>query len=154
MSINYDDNTRLNLLPNVIYVILKDPSTGTIMAKIISQSGNKSFKPNNDTAALLLYLLSQDKNDGIHFSKFRELAQQKFNPSPDDTALTTFLNKLDANNILQADSRPSAGNPDPLNLFGSPTATWQTPDLVAGNPPICKENTFYSSGWMAVPIRR
>jgi hypothetical protein len=154
-GIRYDDNPRLNLMPNVIYVMLKDPSTGTIMGKIISISGNSSFKPKNDPAALLLYLLSRDMNDGILFSKFADLARQKFTPPPSDTVLINFLDKLDDDyNILHADYGKSTGNDDPLNLFDPPTATWETPDLDLGNQPICKANTFYSSGWIAVPIRR
>ena len=58
-----DDQLLLNLRKNVHFVILKEESK--LLAKVIDVSGRQTFGPNNNTAAVLLYLLTGDDGEDV-----------------------------------------------------------------------------------------
>jgi hypothetical protein len=149
------DQTLVCLKKNVLYVALVEDDEKTILGKVISINDKKSFKPNGNTAALLLYLLVCDDDEPILLSELIDYCMQKFT-GVTPTDVTTFLNKLDkTHKILKIRTGSSGTNdPDPLNKFTtSPQISWGSPDLNPdGEEPICKANTFYSHGYWPVII--
>ncbi len=148
------EQTLVCLMQNVLYVALED-GNGQILGKIISINGLKSYKPNNQTAALLLYLLVRDADEPILLNDFLNLAKARFTGT-DDNKIKTFLDDLDQTyGILKIRPGSSGTNsPDPLNLFGSGPTNWEIPGLIEGNAPICRSNTIYSTGYRIVLIPR
>lgn len=147
----------LSLKNEAIYVFLTETKTGPFMGKLLLQNGRKSYKPSNFTAAIILYLLTRDNNgDGISFNDLVELVSQKFSGAT-EAGINTFLDRLDNDyKILKVTScRGGDSDLDPVNLCESASQVpWQTPDLIEGGPPICKDSTYYSPGIIAVPVKR
>jgi hypothetical protein len=148
------EKTLVCLMQNVLYVALED-GNGQILGKIISVNRQKSYKPNNQTAALLLYLLVRDADEPILLKDFLDLAKARFSGT-DDAKIKTFLDELDQTHKILKIRQGSSGtnSPDPLNFFGSAPTNWETPGLIEGNPPICRSNTFYSTGYRIFLIPR
>jgi hypothetical protein len=152
---NYDQ-TLVCLKKNVLYVALAD-GAGPIYGKVISINDKKSFKPNGDTAALLLYLLVCDDDDPILLSDFLNLATTKFSGAGTSDVMD-FLKKLnETHKILKIRTGGGSGtnDPDPLGKFAPPQVPWgpPNPDIIPDQPqPICNSNTFYSQGYWPVII--
>lgn len=167
-----DDQLLINLRRNIVYVILKEtvgPSR-KILAKVIDINGRQTFKPNTDTAAVLLYLLTRDDGDDILLSDYisfildnlPEKIKGMTKPSDIGASIKTFLSKLETQyKVLKTTVVPSgyqgATDFDPVGLLAT-LNTWEDPDLIQGGPPTCKTSTFYSPtptpNPIAVPIRR
>ncbi len=172
VAINSDDQLLLNLKKNVVYVILKDmeDKDRKILAKVFDISGRQTFKPDNDTAAVLLSLLVRDDGDDVllmdylsfikaNLSEQSQRQAKEHNPPIDiEQSIRTFLADLETNHkILKATVVPKGTQGgkdfDPVGLLAS-LHTWEDPDLTLCEPPICKTDTYYSAGYIAGNVHR
>jgi hypothetical protein len=169
IELRSDDELLLNLRPNVIYPILQDSDgdggTGKILAKVIDISGRKTYRPNNATAAVLLYLLARDDGDDVLLSDYIDFIKVTLPSSVrrDDsswaeieTSIITFLKKLESvykvlKITLVHKGTQGASDLDPVGMVSSLT-TWDYElELILRAPPIVKKNTCYSTGYRVVP---
>ncbi len=146
--------TLLSLKDSVYYVVLVDPTTKNALGKVIDSSRNHHFKPNNSTAAHILYLLSVVLKYGISVSDA-------------ERELTTFLDKLTecytvtvggrtiTSGILDVSTTGDVtDSPDPCGLFNTP-ASWEAdPEIVMGAAPIKRGERHYGCGNTAYTIRK
>jgi hypothetical protein len=148
----------LILKKNVLYVILRDMQNGTTLAKLLNISGSKSFKPTNNPAALLLYILARDDDDPVSLDDLKFYAR-KFSGSADtiDNDTSEFCKLLNNYKLLKKTPGTDFADRsllDPANLFTGLDENWQMPGLTTGDAPIVKATTVISTGYGAVPIRR
>ena len=146
-----DSQLLLRFRKNVIYPILQEIDTNKIMAMIIDVNGRQTFTPNNETAAVLLYLLARDESDPVLLSDylyFITVTKEKYVGK--EAEIKAFMEKLDTTyKLLQITVVPEgtqgATDLDPVGLLDT-VGEWEDPDLTRGKPPICKSKTFYSLG--------
>jgi hypothetical protein len=144
-----DTHLLINLKRNVIYTILKDAGTGAINAQVVDINGRKTWIPDTETTALLIYPLARDDNDRVLLSDYMAFVTEKF-PGK-DTEIEAFLKALYTQyKVLQIavadEGIQGASDLDPVDLF-SGNLTWQEPlSLTFSSHPICKSNTFFTMG--------
>ncbi len=163
-----DDELLLNLKKNIRYPILQDnegnePGTGKILAKVIDISGRKTYKPNNDTAAVLLYLLARDYDDHVLLGDYIKFVKDNLPKSVTegkmgdiDDAIRSFLHKLETvYKILDIEvahkGKQGAIDIDPVGMVSSLGSFDYELDLIPRDPPIVKKNTCFSTGYRVVP---
>ena len=160
-----DHELLLNLRKNVVYPILKDTEgTGKILATVIDISGRKTYKPNNDTAAVLLYLLARDHDDHVLQSDYIKFVKDNLPRSITDgkmddidEAIRSFLHKLESiYKILDVTvvhpGTQGAIDLDPVGMVSSLASFDYDLDLISGEPPICKKITYFMAvGYHAIP---
>lgn len=155
----------LNLSRNVISVGLYDHVNQRQLAKLINLAKNgQSFKPDNVTAAMLLYLLNRTDMDAIHFETLKSLVMSKtgFSSADAENKLNVFLDMLDKLDLLSTkDAGRSSGSadPDPEKLFdqNQPQGkwTWTDPTLTQCNrSDIRGSNHHYAHGYYMITSRR
>jgi hypothetical protein len=155
----------LNLARNVVYISLYDHVNGRQLGKIVNHvRGGQSFKPDNDTAAMLLYLLSRANMDAIHYDTLKNLVMTKTGLSDAvvDSKLTVFLDLLSNLNLLitrNAGVSSGTADADPEKIFDStqPQGKWRwtDPTLTQCNDTVRRgEDTHYAHGYYLITIRR
>jgi hypothetical protein len=155
------DELLINFRKNVLYVILKDENSkddNKIRAKILDVNGRQTYKPKNDTTAILLYLLSRDDNDPVILGDFLYFINKYF-PEVNDARVRPFLIVLDHLKLLKV-VRVEKGTQgarisdlDPVGLLPA-LGTWGSLELETCDPPICKSTTFFSTGYGAFNVKR
>lgn len=161
----------IKLKKDVLYVLLMDASTqdsNKIRAKLLDINATKTYKPGNDTAAVLLYFLSREDNDPVLLRDYLDI----FANFKKETEIKEFLVDLDeVKRILDVRKVPigtQGANKnflDPANLLTTltdpnlrPRFQWLTPSLEMDQPgkpsPICRTTTYYSLGSIAFNVRR
>lgn len=158
------DNMLLNLKPNVLFVGFYDHVNQRQMGKVVRISRHGlSFKPDNATAAMLLYLLCREAGDEIHFNTLKQVVMQKtgFSDAEATTKLNAFLELLNSLNLLTtapANGRPGTDDADPKEIFvpGKPQSNWNwtDPTLTQSNPVNFRVTHGYSDGYYMITIRR
>jgi hypothetical protein len=155
------DELLINFRKNVLYVILKDENSkddNKIRAKVLDVNGSQTYKPKNDTTAVLLYLLSRDDDDPVVLGDYLYFINQKF-PEVNDAQVRPFLIRLDHRKLLKV-TRVQKGTQgarisdlDPVGLLPA-LGNWGSLELETCDPPICKSTTFFSTGYGAFNVKR
>jgi hypothetical protein len=155
----------LNLSRNVVFIGFYDHVNQRQLGKIINLARQgQSFKPDNVTAAMLLYLLNRTDMDAINFDTLRNLVMAKtgFSSADAESRLNQFLDllrNLDLLVTVNAGTSHGTTDPDPEKLFDQNQEqgkwTWTDPTLTQSNPTKLRgRNTHYGHGYYLITHRR